>query len=150
MSIFPGRPINSNSPPTRGCDVGAAPLGRKTILLVEDEVSVRELEAEMLRTVGYLVYEAADGVEAVEFADGYDGTIDLLLTDVSMPHMNGAQLREHIVRQRPEIKVLFASGYDENVALQEGLLAPHVDFLAKPFTIEALTDRVRRMLDRPQ
>jgi PAS domain S-box-containing protein len=123
--------------PTRGCE---------TILLVEDEGSLREIAREILEEHGYRVIEAAGPNEAIEIARRHPGTIQLLLTDVVMPGMNGRALAEALVAARPELGVLFMSGYTNNVIVHRGTLESGTLFLAKPFTASALLGHVRAAL----
>ncbi len=123
------------------------PGGGETILLVEDEPAVRELTAKVLRRQGYLVLEAANGKEALQLAQAHQGQIQLLLTDVIMPHMNGKTLAEAIIKLYPQTKILFASGYTDNVIMQFGLVNSEVMFIPKPFSPATLTHKVRETLN---
>ncbi len=127
--------------------VQAMPRGGETILLVDDEESVRTPVAEMLRYMGYQVLPASGGADAVALAESHTGTIHLLLTDVIMPGMNGAQLRDELLKQRPGVKVLFMSGYAGDVVLPQGVVSAGTNFLQKPITLRLLADAVRRSLD---
>jgi two-component system, cell cycle sensor histidine kinase and response regulator CckA len=122
----------------------------ETILLVEDEPAVRGLARQILRMHGYVVLEAADGVEALRLADAQAGPIDLLITDVIMPAMGGVPLAERLVARRPETKVLFTSGYPEDAVVQHGIPRTLVAFLQKPFTPAGLAQKVREVLGRPR
>lgn len=124
------------------------PHGRasETILLVEDEESVRSLTAEVLRRSGFEVIDAQDGVEALRVASAFDRPIHLLLTDIVMPQMNGRDLAQHIRAARPETKVLFMSGYTDHAVVHRELTAG-APFLQKPFTPDALARKVRGLLD---
>ncbi len=116
---------------------------RETILLVEDEPAVRQLFAQALARAGYLVYEARNGEEAVRVFDQHGDSIDLLLTDMRMPYMGGAELAQHLRARRESLKLLCISGYPGTFAGD----APG-DFLAKPFSRDDLLNKVREVLDR--
>jgi signal transduction histidine kinase/ActR/RegA family two-component response regulator len=122
--------------------------GSETILLVEDEDAVRELARQILRLNGYTVLQAARGHEALRVSLEYDGCIDLLLTDVIMPQMNGRELAELLTKQRPELRVVYMSGYAENAIVHQGALEPGVVLVEKPFNPEVLVRTVRQCLDR--
>ncbi|HEX6064905.1 MAG TPA: response regulator, partial [Longimicrobiales bacterium] len=120
----------------------------ETILVAEDEPAVRALTCRILRKRGYHVLEAKDGTEAVEVASRYEGTINLLVTDVIMPNVGGRELSEQLARMRPQVKVLFMSGYTDDQLLQRGVLqSGSGNFLEKPFTPDALARKVREVLD---
>jgi two-component system, cell cycle sensor histidine kinase and response regulator CckA len=115
----------------------------ETILLVEDEPAVRQLFAQALTRAGYGVYEARNGQEAVKLFDQHGDAIDMLLTDLRMPYMGGAELAHHLRGRRRTLKLLCISGYPGN--LDADLAA---DFLAKPFSRDDLLRKVREVLDR--
>ena len=119
------------------------PKTLETILLVEDEPAVRQLFAHALTRAGYRVYEARNGEEAIKVFDQHGDTIDMLLTDMRMPYMGGAELAHHLRERRSSLKLLCISGYP-------GQLDPDVvtDFLAKPFSRDELLRKVRDVLDR--
>ncbi|MBI4514067.1 MAG: response regulator, partial [Gemmatimonadetes bacterium] len=129
--------------------VGAALGGSETILLVEDEAAVREVAARGLRERGYTVIEAASGEEALDLAQGHKGTIHLLLTDAVLPRIDGPEVYARLRARRPQVKVLYVSGYPDAAIIEQGLLRPGVRFLQKPFTPETLAWRVREVLDAP-
>lgn len=122
--------------------------GTETVLVVEDEKTILTLIRNLLESCGYTVLEARAPSQALEISDRHPGTIDLLLTDVVMPEMNGKDLKERMVQSRPGIKVLFMSGYTSNVILHRGILEKDVHFLQKPFTMDALAGKVRSVLDK--
>jgi CheY-like chemotaxis protein len=121
--------------------------GQETILLVEDEVNLRRLARQYLETQGYKILEAEDGAVALQIVSGHQGTIDLLLTDVIMPGMNGRQLARQIAAQIPDVRVLYMSGYAENAIAHNGMLDAGINLLQKPFSLPALKDKVREVLD---
>ncbi len=123
--------------------------GHETILVVEDEVNLRRLARQYLEKQGYTVLEAADGSAAINISSSYPGPIHLLLTDVIMPGMNGKELAQRLTALRPETRVLYMSGYTENVIGHNGTLDNGVTLLAKPFTLPALKAKVREMLNTP-
>jgi CheY-like chemotaxis protein len=120
--------------------------GSETILLVEDEPSVRELARRILYGRGYNVLVAMDGPSAIEMVEHSQQHIDLLLTDVIMPGLNGQDVAERVRVLRPGIRVLFMSGYNEEAVLRDGVLAAGAAFLEKPFSPSELLNRVRRLL----
>jgi two-component system, cell cycle sensor histidine kinase and response regulator CckA len=122
----------------------AAAGGTETILLVEDEESVRQLVRETLASKGYRVIEAENG-EAGLAAAGEEDKIDLVITDVVMPGMGGRELVQELAKTRPGTKVLYLSGYTED-AVNEGTLESGTAFLQKPFTLQTLSRKVREVL----
>jgi signal transduction histidine kinase/CheY-like chemotaxis protein len=123
--------------------------GNETILLAEDEQSVRELAGRILRDRGYQVYEAHDGKDALGMVQGHpERKIHLLLTDVVMPGMSGKNLADCLKLSMPDIKVLFISGYTDNAIVHHGVLDKGVNFIQKPFSMESLARKVRGVLDR--
>jgi two-component system, cell cycle sensor histidine kinase and response regulator CckA len=123
----------------------AAASASETILLVEDEESVRKLTKQLLQTEGYKMLEAANGPEALECISMHAGQIDLMITDMVMPGMHGRELASRVRHQRPGIKVLFISGYaDANMLVEE-----RSKILEKPFTPDELSDMVRKILGAP-
>jgi len=123
-------------------------LGSETVLVAEDEEWVRTLVRKCLEKQGYMVLEAENGMHALHIHARYKGQIHLLLTDVVMPKMNGLELAEQLAEERPEIRVLFMSGYTDHAALRHGRLQPGGSFIQKPFTVRDLALRVRDELDR--
>ena len=128
-----------------GADARSPAGGRETILLVEDEDAVRVIISALLRRQGYHVLEAASPGAASDIFDHHSGDIDLLLTDIVMPEMNGPALAQRLVGQRPELRVLFISGYAEMATPLEAE-NPYVGFLMKPFQASVLASKVKDML----
>jgi len=122
--------------------------GSETILLVEDEEIVRTLVHEMLEEDGYAVLAASNASDALELSDAHDGPIDLLLTDVVMPGLSGQQLAALLLERRPDVRVVFTSGYNEDAITNHGVLRPGAAFLEKPFTAPELATVLRSVLDR--
>ncbi len=121
--------------------------GAEVVLCVEDEPLVREVTVTMLRRLGYVVLEAESPDAALALAQGAAGRVDLLVTDVIMPGMNGRELAEALLRLRPGLRILYTSGYTEDVIAQQGLLSPDVHFLGKPFSLRRLALAIRGALD---
>ena len=119
----------------------------ETVLLAEDELGVRKLIREVLEQAGHTVLEAASGPAALQAAEGYAGAIQLLLTDVVMPEMSGPELAKQLTTARPELKVLYMSGYTEEAILQHGMLSAGITLLQKPFNKDDLLRRVRDLID---
>jgi PAS domain S-box-containing protein len=126
-----------------------APRGSETVLLVEDDEPVRALVCEALEEHGYAVLRASNGGEGLLVAERFEGPIHLVVTDVVMPDTTGPELAERLATRRPEIRILFLSGYTDDAIVRHGLLAPGMSFLQKPFTPQALARRVREVLDAP-
>jgi two-component system cell cycle sensor histidine kinase/response regulator CckA len=125
------------------------PRGDETILVVEDEEAVRSLSRHILEGSGYRVLEARNGREALHVAEKLTGRLHLLLTDVVMPEMGGAELARRLSAFRPGLKVLYLSGYADDAVIRHGALDREVSYLQKPFTTESLIRRVREVLDAP-
>ncbi len=125
----------------------AFPTGTETILLVEDENSLRDLAQGCLQRRGYTILGAPNGEEALKIAEQCEGTIHLLLTDVIMPGMSGRELADELRHSRPNVKILYMSGYTHDLVTQEGILETGSELLQKPFSINALMNRVRDILD---
>ena len=132
--------MTSSQPPSQG---------RETILLVEDEDNLRRLTRQSLENQGYSVIDAADGAAAIRLSQAHQGPIHLLLTDVIMPGMNGRELANQVSPSRPDMKVLYMSGYTENHIGHNGTLDEGITLLQKPFTLPALQAKVREVLDTP-
>jgi signal transduction histidine kinase/CheY-like chemotaxis protein len=130
--------------------VGGGRRGAETVLLVEDAPRVREVVREILEMNGYRVLEAKHGQDAIELTERHKGSIQLMVTDVVMPQMSGRELAQHLARTRPDMRVLFMSGYTDNAIVRHGVLEPGTAFLSKPFTPDALAAKVREVLDAPR
>jgi CheY-like chemotaxis protein len=123
------------------------PAGQETILLVEDELEVCAVATQGLRIHGYTVLEASRPDEALDLARTHGAPIDLLVTDVVMPGMNGVEVARLVTGMRPETRILYISGYTDLAALRHDLLASGQAFLQKPFTGDTLARKVREVLD---
>jgi CheY-like chemotaxis protein len=134
------KPVNDDLPTD-------LPGGTETVLIVEDEGILRNLCVQILEQLGYRVLQARNGAEAIAKAQGYGDRMDLLLTDVVMPGMNGSELATQLVLHNPEMKVLFTSGYTEDVISHHGVLAEGVSFIGKPYGSAALARKIREVLD---
>jgi CheY-like chemotaxis protein len=122
--------------------------GTETILAVEDEEEVRKLVVQILKSRGYTVIEASHGEEAIRLAKEDGNGVHLLLTDVVMPGMSGRELAESLKLRHPEIKVLYMSGYADDAIVHHGVLDDGVNYIQKPFTLDALSRKVREVLDQ--
>ena len=122
--------------------------GRETILLVEDQESVRRYAAAALSSYGYRMLQAANASEALMICELERGRIDLVLTDVVMPHTSGRELASQLAKMRPGIHVLFMSGYTDNVIMQHGVLDEHAHFIQKPFSPQELAGKIRAILGK--
>jgi signal transduction histidine kinase/CheY-like chemotaxis protein len=120
--------------------------GTETVLVVEDETVVRDLAAATLREKGYTVVEAGNGEEGLRMARQHNGKIDLVLTDVVMPVMGGKEMADNLQRTYPKVKILYTSGYSEEVIGHHGLLRPGIEFVQKPYLAVTLARRVREVL----
>ncbi len=127
----------------------AALRGQETVLLVEDEDSLRDLVREGLHHRGYQVLAASNAENALHSSSTHIGKIDLLLTDIVMPGLNGHELARKLTLQRPAMRVLYISGFTRDALSQQGLAETDASLLQKPFTLAALTSRVREILDAP-
>jgi two-component system, cell cycle sensor histidine kinase and response regulator CckA len=116
-----------------------------TILIAEDEESLRALISEKMTAEGYEVLEASDGDEAVEIANRHRGTIDFLLTDVIMPRLRGPEVAARLRARYPELKVIFMSGYTESALVQDGVLEKNTILLQKPFSLKKVLDAIQRL-----
>jgi CheY-like chemotaxis protein len=125
-----------------------SPSSGECVLLVEDDDDVRDYLAEALRTANYQVIVAANGEKAIEVMEVHNGKIDLLLTDVVMPGMNGRRLAEQAISRRPDMKILFMTGYSRNAIVHHGRLDSGVELVQKPITGEHLAAKIRTLLDQ--
>ena len=124
------------------------PKGSETVLVAEDEAIVRGYMVSILTELGYNVFEAADGEEALRISHGIlDGKIDLLLADIVMPKMSGKELAYRVGQFFPQTKIVFCSGYPEKLAARNGMIDPTIPFLQKPVSPQALAFKVREILD---
>jgi CheY-like chemotaxis protein len=136
--------------PIQPLDLPGLPRGTETVLLVEDDPALREMAAMLLRRLGYLVLTAADGVEALSLKQQRNvGHIDLLFTDLVMPHMSGKELSERMRTSYPHTRILFTSAYTETAIVHHGVFDKCAAHLQKPFTPSALAHKVREVLDQP-
>jgi two-component system, cell cycle sensor histidine kinase and response regulator CckA len=122
---------------------------KETILVVDDEDSLRTVVVDLLGHLGYCTLSAANGREALELAERYKGRIDLLLTDVVMHPLTGPALAEKLMRSRPEMKVIFISGYAHASFAPDGVLKPDTVLVHKPFTMKILSAKLREVLGDP-
>jgi two-component system, cell cycle sensor histidine kinase and response regulator CckA len=118
-----------------------------TILLVEDEESVRTVTREVLEADGYFVLDAADAVDGIAVYDEHAGEIDLLLSDVVMPGMNGRDMARKLIDKKPDLRVIFMSGYTDTPVLREAFADCNTVYLQKPFSVETLRTRIRQVLE---
>jgi signal transduction histidine kinase len=132
---------------------GAAPVAKvgrgETVLVVEDDASVRQLTTRILKQAGYEVLDAESLLEALAVTRARQGALDLLLTDMVLPDGSGSEVAERISQLRPDVRVLFVSGYTDDPALRRGISEREIEFLGKPFSPSVLVSRVREVLDRP-
>jgi hypothetical protein len=151
MRVYLPRVDEPADPVERAGEVAPAHGGTETILLVEDEAPVRSVTRQLLERNGYTVLEAADGATAVSLVDGAAGGthVDLLLTDVIMPGMSGRDLATQLKTRRPELRVLFMSGYTDDAVVRHGMLEPGLAYLEKPFRPATLLRKVREVLQNP-
>ena len=125
---------------------GDAARGEETLLIVEDQTDVRRMALSILKANGYHLLEAGNAEQALELSASYSGKIDLLVTDVIMPGLNGRQLADRLAKERPGLKVLYTSGYTADVIALQGSLEPGMEYLPKPFGAAQLSAKVREVL----
>ena len=134
-------------PPPAGDGEPVSERGSETIVVVEDDPSVRELVRLMLEGSGYRILSAPDADSAVRLCGEHPGGVDLLLTDVVMPEIGGRALAERLTALFPHLRVLFMSGYSDEAVFRHGMIRPGTEFIEKPFTQVALARKVREVLD---
>ncbi len=139
--------MDKAEPIRRSRELGFLMRGTETILLVEDDDIVRNMTHRILARLGYTTLVAQHGAEALEISEKHPGRIHLLLTDVIMPHMNGRELADRLLKSRPNTKYLFSSGYTDNVIVHHGVLEKNMNFIGKPYTPKDLAAKIREILD---
>jgi hypothetical protein len=147
FKIYLPRVAASPEPPAPKPHASPSLRGSETVLVAEDQEEVRKLTRRVLEARGYAVLAAANGSEALQLAEKHTGPIHLLVTDVIMPEMSGREVARLLAASRPEMKVLYLSGYADESIVHHGVLEPGIAFLQKPFTAEALGGKVREVLD---
>jgi nitrogen-specific signal transduction histidine kinase/CheY-like chemotaxis protein len=145
--IYLPRVIQTARPETQQPGTKALPRGQETILVVEDEEFVRDLTTRILEQQGYTVLTASHPEEAIKHSQEHKNTIHLLVTDVVMPEMGGRELATRLAFARPEMKILYVSGYTDDAIMRHGILDRDLAFLQKPFTLATLSSKVREVLD---
>lgn len=146
--VFVPRTREQPEPTRHPKELVQLPSGEETLMVVEDNALVRVTTVELLKAQGYTVFEAASGPDALRLLDDIPGSLDLLVTDVVMPEMNGKEVARQIQAQRPDIGILYVSGYTANEIIHRGALEGGIAFLQKPYTSEALIRKVRSVLDQ--
>ena len=144
----PGEPAQPSPGP--GVRDNASERAREVILIVDDDPSVLHVASSVLERGGYEVLAAAGGVEALALAEEYEGPISLLLTDVVMPGMGGRELSEIFRARYPSVRILFMSAYTEDEVILQGVRVEDEGFIAKPYTVQRLRDKIRQALDRTE
>jgi CheY-like chemotaxis protein len=124
------------------------PRGSETVLVVEDEQEVRKLAVRVLKRQGYMVLEASQGDDALRLCEEHNRPIQLMVTDVVMPGMDGRELTNRLMLLHPEIKVLYMSGYTDNTIAHHGVLEAGLHYIQKPFSVDGLARKVTEVLDR--
>jgi CheY-like chemotaxis protein len=147
FKIYLPRAKDARMVPQASLPVESYSGGCETVLLAEDEPAVRRSTREFLSLNGYIVLEAKNGTDALAIAREYKGQIDLMITDVVMPQMGGAKLAGELAAERPDMKVLFVSGYAETTVQRHGKIEVTTRFLQKPFSLRTLAHKIREILD---
>ena len=150
FKIYFPRVIDTSEVVEVGDSTTELPTGTETILLVEDEETVRTLTRQILEMCGYTIHEAQNGREALVLCEKHVGRIDLLMTDVVMPEMGGRELAETILRSCPQMRVLFTSGYTDDAVVRHGVIDASTNFIQKPYATDELAQKVRGILDAPE
>jgi len=145
--VFLPRAADEPSAPVTKPPTGSPARGQETLLLVEDEPLILRMAKRVLSDLGYTVLIASDGHEALEVLARHAGDVQLLITDVVMPKMSGRELAARATALRPDIRVLYSSGYAADAIGDDGVLADGINFLAKPYVPSRLADAVRAVLD---
>jgi CheY-like chemotaxis protein len=146
--VFLPRAADDLPAPITRASAGSPARGRETLLIVEDEPLILRMAKRVLSDLGYTVLTAGDGYEALETLERHAGDVQLLITDLIMPKMSGRELAARVTASRPEIRVLYSSGYAADAMGEEGVLGEGINFLAKPYRPSTLADAVREVLDR--
>jgi PAS domain S-box-containing protein len=146
--VFLPRATDEPSAPTTRAAVASPVRGRETLLLVEDEALILRMAKRVLTELGYTVLTASDGREALEVLERHVGDVQLLITDVVMPRMSGRELAARVTALRPNVRVLYSSGYTADAIGEDGVLGDGINFLAKPYMPSKLADAVRDALDK--
>ena len=147
IKIYLPRVLSGTTQPTMAAVPELRHRGSETILVVEDEEAVRNIALRVLRSAGYSVLAAASGGDALVASERHEGTIHLLLADVVMPRLSGPEVAARLVVERPDMRVLFMSGYTDSAIVEHGALAPGTHFIGKPFNVSDLLAKVRSTLD---
>lgn len=140
-------PANRREPRVGGPGGIPPRLGGETVLVVDDDPAILRIASKVLSRGGYRVLEATSGAEALEVAEGHDGEIHLLLTDVVLPGMGGGEISQQLSARFPDTCILFMSGQVDAGSILRGVPAAEVNFIPKPFTVRGLRSRVREVLD---
>jgi CheY-like chemotaxis protein len=146
LQVFFPRVAAPATEPTRESPVETAQSGMETILVAEDQPDLRWMICQFLQSLGYSVLEATDGRDAVALAEQYKGAIDAVLTDVVMPHLRGPEVARRLAASRPDIKIIYMSGYTEGEVDVVNETEPEIPLLQKPFELDFLAAKIREVL----